>query len=414
MKLKKKTIMLISFSLGALLFAATAFADMVSKNGYEQLKDSIKLTAKMASEEYQSLTFSNSIEIKNNGELLLFSNEEVKYDRNKNARENTSSQGGVARGGYSYYSYYDNDVRIWQSGDDPVYYLTELRGEAPSNYLDNPFEQEWAEDVEKIIDALVGSLKDHVVVTDNPDGSKELSGSLSQIQIPALLNAISSLQLKQLFHDGQEGLPVLTQDIYIKEINGQAYINKDGILESIFGTAVFTGRDKQGQLHEMNIDILFKVSGINSTAVSKPDLTGKEVVRNVETVTKFGPELSNPQKFIGLYKNDILLEKDGQYQKIGERFVDVATIDQNTVTGRYYEVYKEEYKEYAQGIPEFSFEASFEAGGPRAMFVHPEQSARNRNGSIYFDEYHGKLYFELDWAQPGEPVYDSQFGKVFE
>jgi len=414
MKLKKKTIMIISFSIGALLFAATAFADMVSKNGYEQLKDSIKLTAKQFSEEYQSLTFSNSMEIKNNGELLLFSNEEVKYDKNNNARESTSGQGGIARRDYSYYSYNDNDVRIWQSGDDPVYYLTELRGESRLNFFENPFEQELAADVEKIIDALVGSLQNHVMVTDNPDGSKELSGSLSQMQIPALINAISSLQLKQLFNDRQEGMPALTQDIYIKEINGQAYINKNGIIESIFGSAVFTGRDKQGQIHEMNIDILFKVSGINSTTVGKPDLSGKEVVRNVETATKYGLELTNPQKFIGLYKNDILVEKDGQYQKIGERFIDITGIDQNTVTGRYFEVYKEEYKEYAHGIPEFSFDASFGTGGPRAMFEHPEQSARNRNGSIVFDEQYGRLYFDVDRVQPGELLYDSQFSKVFE
>ena len=56
--------------------------------------------------------------------------------------------------------------------------------------------------MEKIADALVGNLKDAVVVTENSDGSKTLSGSLSESQIPALINAVVSLQSKSEFGNG--------------------------------------------------------------------------------------------------------------------------------------------------------------------------------------------------------------------
>jgi len=40
---KKNLTMLISFCIGAVLFVSTAFADVVSKTGYEQFKDAIRI-----------------------------------------------------------------------------------------------------------------------------------------------------------------------------------------------------------------------------------------------------------------------------------------------------------------------------------------------------------------------------------
>ena len=54
MKVNKKTVMVLSFCLGLALFVTTAFADIVSKTGYEQMKDSIKFTAESFSEKLDS------------------------------------------------------------------------------------------------------------------------------------------------------------------------------------------------------------------------------------------------------------------------------------------------------------------------------------------------------------------------
>lgn len=408
MKLKKRTFMLISFCLGALLLATTALADIVSKSGYEQLKDALKTTAHKGSEELDSFTLDFSMVIKNNGETLISSNEISKFNRSNNARETFSNHVSVKSNNYTSYNYSDNKVNIRWSENQDTYYVTEFTSERNQNYLDNPFHEQGAEDIERIIDALVGNLKDHVMVKENPDGSKELWGSLSEMQIPALVNALASFQLKQEFNGRDAKMPHLAQDIFVKEISGRSVINKDGMMESILGSAILTGKDKQGQTQELSFEVLLKMSDINSTIVTMPDLTGKKVVTEVERQS-YRPEISNPEKFIGLYKNNILIEKEGQYIKIGERFVQIDHLDNQTVTGRYFEEYRSGFEQHVNHPSQFSFDGTFEKEGRHGSFSDTDNSI---NGSIYFDEHLAKIYFNLN--QYSGMVYDSTFSRVFD
>ncbi|KUO61271.1 MAG: hypothetical protein APF84_11585 [Gracilibacter sp. BRH_c7a] len=412
MKLKKKTVMLISFSLGALLFATTALADMVNKSGYEQLKDGLKVTAEKCSEELDSFTLDLSMEVKNNGETLITSNEVSKFDRSNNAQESFSSQESVYGNDYNSYNYSDDKMRIRWSEDQDTYYVTEFTNERDQSYYNNPFKEEGAEDIERIVDAVVGSLKDHVMVEENSDGGKELSGSLSEMQIPALINAFASFQLKQQFNGRQSNMPHLTQDIFVKEISGKSIINADGIMESMLGTALLSGKDKQGQVHELSFEILVKMSDINNTTVTMPDLTNENVVKEVER-PGYGPEITNPEKFQGLFKNDILIEKDGQYVKIGERYINITHIDDSTISGRYYEEYRDDYEQYTEGALDFRFDASFERDGRQASFEYTTETGKTTSGNLYLDEYIGKLNFNIN-QDSRSMVYDYMFSKVFD
>lgn len=411
MKVKKRTLMLISFCLGAMLLATTAFADIVSKSGYDQLKDSLKTTAQKSSEELDSFTLEVTMEMKSNGQTLISSNELAKYQRSNNARESFSTQESVASNDYRSYSYTDDKVII-RSEDKETYYVTEFNSPRSLDLFTNPFAEEGAEDIEKIADALVGSLKDHVIVLENPDGSKELSGSLSEMQIPALVNALASFQLKQEFSGRQVNMPHLTEDIFVKEISGKSKVNPDGMMESLFGTAVLSGKDKNGEVHEISFEVLLKMSDINNTVVTKPDLTGKEVVKEADRLYN-GRGIANPEKFQGLFKNDILIEENGMYVKIGERFVDIANIDNESVSGRYFEEYREGYEQYTQDARDFRFNASFDKDGRQAMFDYPDEQGNDVNGSIYFEEYIGKVYFHIHQSANGV-LYDTMFNKVFE
>ena len=415
MKLKKRTVMLISFSLGALLFATTALADIVSKSGYEQLKDGMKTTAGKLSEELDSFTLDLTMEVKNNGQTLISSTEVSRFNRSNNARESFSSQDSVNKQSSNYYNYSDKDVMIRWGGDQETYYVTEFTSERNQNYLDNPFHEQGAEDIERILDAVVGSLKDHVMVKENSDGSKELTGSLSEMQIPALINAVASFQLKQEFNGRQyngmqSNMPHLTQDIFVKEISGKSLINSDGIMESILGTVLLSGKDKQGQTHELSLEVLVKLSDINSTKVIKPDLTGKKVVTEVER-SGYGTELANPQKFVGLYTNDILMEKDGEYIKIGERFVQITHIDDKAVSGRYYAEYREGFESYSNNDGDIQFDAAFDKESRHASFDSGDSN--DMTGSIYLDEYLGKVNFYIN-SYSGGIVHDTVFSRVFE
>lgn len=411
MKLKKKTVMLISFSIGALLFATTALADIVSKSGYEQLKDGLKTTAEQCSEELDSFTLDVSMVVKNNGETLMSSNDVSKIDMNNNAQESVTNQNSVNGNNYNSYNYSDGKGTIRWNEDQDTYYVTDFTSERKQNFFVNPFNEQGAEDIERIMDAVVGSLKDHVMVKENPDGSKEMSGSLSEMQIPALINAVSSFQLKQEFNGRQSMMPQLTQDIFVNEISGKAILNPEGIIQSMLGTAILSGKDKQGQTHELSFEFLFNISDINSTKVVRPDLTGKKVVNEVER-PGYGPEITNPEKFQGLFKNDILIEKDGKYVKIGERFVEITHIDDSSIAGRYYEEYRADYEQYAAASQEFRFDASFENDGRQANFDATE-AGNTTNVNIYLDEYLGKVNFHIN-QDTGNILYDSMFSRVFD
>ncbi|KUO78049.1 MAG: hypothetical protein APF81_14240 [Desulfosporosinus sp. BRH_c37] len=406
MKFKKKTAMLVSFALGTLLVATTALADAANKSGYDQLKDALKVTAEQSSEKFESYTMDFSVELKDNGKTLGSSNATRKYDRSMSATENINSSSGN-QNGTTFNSYSDKTSRITWQTSDPTYYVTEFTKERTEEPFPNPFKEESAGDIEKIADAVVGNLKDHVVVTENADGSKGLAGSLTEMQIPSLINAVASLQMKQQFNGSQDVMPHLSKDVYVKEVKGTAKVNKDGVMESILGTAVLHGKDDQGTVHDITVEVLAKLSGINSTTVNKPDLTGKKVVKNTAKNETSGLEISNPEKFIGKFSNNILIEKDNKFVKVGERFIDITQIDNKTAKGRYYEVYKPGFEEYAITQRDFKFDAQKPAEKNRSDFEIITESGSK--GNIYFDEHGGKIQFNLNSSSMGGALYDSTF-----
>lgn len=400
MKFKKKSVMLVSFTVGTLLLATTALADIASKSGYDELKGAIKLTTEQASEKFDSFTLDYSMALKDNGKTLESSNETLKVDRTKSANENISSSLSLNGDKRSSQSYSDKTTIIRVSESDPTYYVTEFTKERKDEAFTNPFKEDEAADVEKIVDAIVGSLKDHVVVTENTDGSKAITGSLTEVQIPSLVNAVASFQLKQEFNNQNSNqnnskMPRLTKDVFVKEVKGSAKVNADGVMESILGTAVLSGKDEQGTVHEISLEALVKVTDINTTTVTKPDLTGKKVVKDI---ARYGDaEMSNPEKFVGKFKNDIIIEKDNKFVKVGERFVDITQIDGKSVTGKYYAEFKPEFKEYASSLSNFKFEAKFEQEQKTsANFEGTNDSGDKVRGHIYLSEYEGQVNFNID------------------
>lgn len=401
MKIKKKTFMLLSFVLGTLLFATTALADIVTGSGYDLLKDAFKLTAENCSDKFNSFEWDFSSVIKDNENILTSRNGVWKFDKDNIATECISSCENVNGEKYSSSSYLDETSIITYSNADQTYYITEFDQKQQMAFFTNPFKENRAEDIEKIVDALVGNLKDYVVITENPDGSKLLSVSLTEAQIPPLINALASFRSKEQFHvyGNNDQTSNLTQDIFVKEVKGTVLLNKDGVMESVSGTAILSGKDKQGQVHNISFEVLGKLIGINTTIVAKPDLTDKKVVKQTAN-SDFGPGITNPQKFVGKFKNDILIEKDGRYIKIGERCIKITHMDNQTVTGRYYEEYKQGYEEYAVEKINFSFDSSFYKDQPQAVNIEfTNQSGTKIYGNIFFDEYLGKVNLGFDVPQ---------------
>ena len=412
MKFNKKSKIIISLALGSVMFTTTAIAQVISKSGYDQLKDSIKYTAESCTTTLSSYTMDMSFVIKDNGKVISSENSISKVDVANLVKETvtTSVEGSSKKGSY-FYS--DKSGYITKSSNDDIYYKNEYEIPMVKDPQGNPFKEKGADDMEKIADAIVGSLKDAVVVTENKDGSKTLSGKLSEFQIPALINAVVSFQSKREFgneYNNQSIMPKITKDVFVEEITGNMVTTKEGLIQSVFGSGVLVGTEESGKEHSLSFEVLAKITNVNLTKVNKPDLTGKKVEKNIE---KNHSTMSNPEKFIGKYKSDMIIEKNGKFEKIGESIVDITTMDSKGVSGRHYEEYAKGYEEYATNKKDFKFSAKFDQDQFNGQFTSDSSSKETIKGNISIDQYSAKVYFNVDGTRSSNIIFDGQYSKVF-
>ncbi|HEY5586835.1 MAG TPA: hypothetical protein VIK78_20390 [Ruminiclostridium sp.] len=423
----KKAIMVLSFCIGATMLVTTAFADISTKTGYDQAKDALKFTAESLIEKSQSYTLQTIVSVKDNGSLLTSNTSITKADSvNKKSESIITSEDKAGKKQESF-NYTDKDTYISHNNDNDTYYVTEMTGDKGNTYdaiNKNPFKEDTAKDAEKIVDAVIGSLKDYVIVNDNADGTKELSGSLSEAQIPALINAVASFGFKQTLSTSsmmavkpglvqdksmvEENLPTsqITEDIFIKSVKASAKTDKNGLLESVLASATLSGKDKSGTIHEISLDLLVRVTDVNSTVITKPDLTGKKIEKNIQVA----PDSKTVSKsFIGKYKNDIVILKDDKFIKIGERFVVIAGISDTNIEGRYYEEYKAQYaSEYTK--EDFTFDAEMK-DGYFAEFNFKSSDGESQMGNISWNMQSGNINF---YAGQQDAKNDGNFVRVFD
>ncbi|WP_454054746.1 hypothetical protein [Clostridium sp. Marseille-Q7071] len=411
MKIKKKTAMITSFTLGLLMFATTAMAEISSKSGYDQAKDALKYSAESFTSKLSNYTMDISMNIKDNGKVIISENTVNKYDVTKNSCENFYTRINGSKKSEEYF-YRDKDIMVNTSENQDIYFVTEYEGSDEGRILRNPFEEKNAGDIEKIGDAIVGSLKDYVVVDEKTDGSKELSGSISEAQIPSLVNAVTSYMIKStsFFNiDTQEEkvMPMITKDVYVKEVKGNMVVDKDGLIQNVFGTGVLSGKDDKGNEHTLTFELLGKVSNINSTAVNKPDLSGKKVEKYIQENMNV---LKNPGMYVGKYKNDIVIKEDGKFQKIGERIIDITHSDHKSIGGTYHEEYGEGYKDYVGNKSDISFDAKYREEG----YYDAEFDIEGSSDKGYINLNIGEAKFHFGMPVGGRDWYNGEFTRVFE
>ncbi|MHC6179357.1 hypothetical protein ACYUJ6_05815 [Clostridium sp. JNZ X4-2] len=415
MKFKKKTAMFISFTVGILMFSTTAIAEVTSKNGYEQLKDSLKYTAKSCTSTLSNYTLDSSFVVKDSGNIIYSQNSVNKYDISQNSEESTNStfDGSVKRENYHYR---DSTGYIDKNEQQDTYYVTEFANTADNNKykLKDPFSEDRAGDIEKIADALVGNLKDSVAVTQKQNGIREISGSLSDAQIPALINALASFEFKNSFNnDDKSSIPKLVKNISVKNIKGSMTTDKNGFIQTALGSGILSGTDKNGQDHNLTFQLLVKIEDINSTAVKKPDLSGKKVLKNIE---KDYTNLSNPEKYLGKYKSDIIIEDNEKFTKIGEAVINVEKIDKNNISGSYQKNYLNGYEQYADSNDNLKFTGKFgeEANTFNGKFSGVTASNKKATGTLSIDPHTATLYFNIDNYEGQNTILDGSYKKVFD
>ncbi|GIM28868.1 hypothetical protein CPJCM30710_15340 [Clostridium polyendosporum] len=415
MKIRKKTAIIASLVIGSLIFIITAVTEVASKSAYEQGKDTLKYTAENLTSKFSSYTVDMSVILKDNDNVIFSQDSVNKYDISKNASESVTTTVDGSNKTERYY-YRDKNTLVTNNRKEDTYYVTEYTSPLEYKFMTNPFKEKNAEDIEKIADALIGNLKDNVVVSEKTDGSKELSGSIREAQIPALVNAVASFQFKNSFGmnentDNQNKMPKITKDIFVKEVKGKMVVDKNGIIQSVFGTAMLSGKDDDGKDHNITFELLGKISDIDSTKVTKKDLSGKKVVKSVQRDYN---NLQNLQMYVGTYKSNVVIEKGGKFEKIGERILDIAHADNKNIAGRYHEQYKQGYEEYAKDAKDFRFDAEFNESTHNGNFNYTDALGNGGQGNLSFDLYSGKIYFNFDNGIRSNLMTDNEFIRVFD
>lgn len=458
MKLKKKALISLSVAVGVAVLATTALVGAVNESAYTQLKNAVKTTSAKVAAEDGNFTQNTVVTLMDNGVVLLRTTSSSKAAGSANEQSSvTETKGGTTQTTYSFYNaskniYYDSysDTYFVNEWTSPMVGATDASGalyadekqrlvESTNYNTQDPLAQENVKDLEKILDAFVGNLKDYVSVTENADGSRTFTGSLSDTQIPALVNAIASFATKQYLTsngmaqpmtavdstgtmivdktdpdgvvypnatENRYGLPSLTGDIFVKSVSGTATTDADGVLTGGDLAVVLSGTDADGVAHDLSLRIQASMTGIGTTVVTEPDLTGKKV-----QITKNDPGVVQDKlsaEFVGTYRNDIVTKIDGAFAKIGERTIVIESITSETVKGSYTETFNDGVEGY---VPlTFTFETP-NSGYFNINFTYTDANGTLIGGNMYFDATNASIQFQ---PMDSKGVTNSTFPRVFD
>ncbi len=410
-KLDIKAKIMIAFCLGAVLFVTSAFAEVLTKTGYEQFKDAAKSTM-FNMETFDSYTTNMKISITDNDRIVLQNENLLKQDNKEGKRESTSKVLGL--GGVDTYSfnYSDNSQNIYYSQYDDTYYVNKFEKPLPQMNYDrsmNPMNQTMVGEMEKILDAGIAALnlQNSITADKGPDGKTILVSSLSEGQIPPFINAMFSFAFKQTYsqqaryavrpmmNDDQgygiqeSPFPALDGDVFIKSFTARMVVNNEGIVEEAFVTAVLSGKEKNGTVHHIQFDLVAEFMNMNTTVITAPDLTGKKVVVQENQYTPVG---TISQAFVGNYKSDMFkIEKDA-FVKTGEKHLIIESIQNGLVTAVYYEE--------LDGIRanEMSIEATIESPNHASYYSTNTKDSTRKFSGVYlnFNEMDGTIHFHAD------------------
>ncbi|MEN8906650.1 MAG: hypothetical protein ABF289_11885 [Clostridiales bacterium] len=343
----KKFITLTIFILAFVVFVTTAFAEVISYNGYKQIKESIKDTySNLEYNGYDSYTLETETSLKDGNETLFRILAKNKHNTKDNIREEINEM--KIKGADDSYNYYYDDSNVSINSQDGINFeQVNTPKWLNSNEIiyenENFLKSDEFKDIERIIDGVVGDLSKHVIIEDTKDGEKAISGSLNEIQIPSMINALVSYGYKSYINNESmhytmdenmsyekqvekiNELSVLKDNIFIKNIDGKALLNEDNSIKKLTISGEISGLDKDKNEKTLNFESVSVLKDTNNTVVKKPDLSNKkvEIVEN---------EMNNfTKKYVGKWKTDIIEVENDKFVKKGEKILEILDVDEDNV-----------------------------------------------------------------------------------
>ncbi|SDN75604.1 hypothetical protein SAMN04487897_104307 [Paenibacillus sp. yr247] len=291
--MKKKWLMLGSaVGISSIVMVTTGFSAMASTSGYDAYKSALKNTKTV-----QNVAVQAAAALQDNGNVLASANGSFKVSLD--TKTASGSADVVAKGTQQSLSFYkQNDQTVLKSNASDVYFVKQegMKKHKTEKKLN---ETEIPQQVETVIDALVGNLKDYVAVDTKTDGSKEIAIQLDNAQIPTVVNALAPIAIKEATKGENDGenkdnaenanelpfkedylknaAPQLTQDIKIEKVSIKAMINANNYISHQEADVTVSGKDDSGTAHQVTLHLQADLSGYNSTTPETIDLAGKTV-----------------------------------------------------------------------------------------------------------------------------------------
>lgn len=273
--MKKKTLGVIGLS-GAILLGSV-YSISANTSGYELYKSALKQT-----HQADSATMEMSFNLTDNDNSLFKMNSLYKTDVTKAVSSVTTEMANEEAASTMNMYKQDGAWFISKVGEDVIY-----KADAKNPHSEASLELQ--DDMENLIDVLTKNLQQQITVDETKDGAKVVELDLTGKEIPLAANALSSLMIKhsvmlqdRIENDGTQfhltpTMPALDHDITVKQMNLMAKVDGQNIIEQQTVKAIVTGKDKQGKLHELTLNMELNVKDYNKTDVSPVTIQAEKV-----------------------------------------------------------------------------------------------------------------------------------------
>ncbi|WNR43951.1 hypothetical protein [Paenibacillus roseipurpureus] len=302
---KKLAMLGVGVAVGSMMLVTSVYAGVGDAPGYETFKSAVKQTAAV-----KNVTRQVNVSVQDNGASLLQVNTTIKNSGEEHAG---SAELKVVSGtDVQTIQFYSQDGKqIVKTANSDVYKILQTK-ESRAKFKKHDMSEgganpQIASEVEHVVDALVGNLKNNITMVDAPGDGKEIHFKLSGSQIPPVVKTVGSLVLKHGAANGKiqqpaanpasalgidlntlrNSFPQLASDISLDEVEVNANVDGDQHITSQMAQIHVSGKDTQGVEHDIVLRVGMTLSSLNATTPDTIDLNGKQVETvNLEELSK--------------------------------------------------------------------------------------------------------------------------------
>lgn len=309
---KKTMTMVLALVLSVTLFAGTALAAGNHLEGYELLKD---VMAK--DHEYEAGSMTYDFTVTDNGDVLF----EIAGDATVDSNENALITGIVGDGNITkaFEASVVEDMAIFHDVENNLYYEIdqeafededyEGRNGRHDKYDREDYDHEpMSENEERLLDALVGDMKNKVVLKTLDNGDRAIELALEEDDIPMVVNLMLSIaaeeevrdedhtgleemtELKALFpfFEGfdldEDGHDFIKSDVKVLGFTLSVILDENDEAKGFSTSLVVEGRDEEGAYHVLEVAGSVSVTSTEDITVGPLTVDGELIV--IDETTK--------------------------------------------------------------------------------------------------------------------------------